>query len=156
MKSLAGTLAAPFPYFGGKALASSTVWEAFGTVDNYVEPFAGSAAMLLGAPEGKRVETLNDLDGFVANFWRAVSRDAEAVAEYADWPTNENDLLARHSWLVRERESLIDKLHADPEWYDAKAAGWWCITLCASWWHRYGFFNPCTFSFFPCSHNLRA
>ena len=37
MKSLAGTLAAPFPYFGGKALACETVWKAFGTVDNYVE-----------------------------------------------------------------------------------------------------------------------
>ena len=52
MKSLAGTLAAPFPWFGGKALACETVWAAFGQVDNYVEPFAGSAAMLLGAPSG--------------------------------------------------------------------------------------------------------
>lgn len=56
MKSLAGTLAAPFPWFGGKSLACADVWAAFGDVDNYVEPFAGSAAMLLGAPEGKRVE----------------------------------------------------------------------------------------------------
>lgn len=45
MKSLAGTLAAPFPYFGGKALACADVWAAFGEVDNYVEPFAGSAAI---------------------------------------------------------------------------------------------------------------
>jgi site-specific DNA-adenine methylase len=80
MKSLAGTLAAPFPYFGGKSLACATVWAAFGEVDNYVEPFAGSAAMLLGAPSGKRVETINDADGFVANFWRAVAADADAVA----------------------------------------------------------------------------
>ena len=101
MKSLAGTLAAPFPWFGGKALACEAVWAAFGDVDNYVEPFAGSAAMLLGAPDGKRVETINDADGFVANFWRAVSHDAEAVAAHADWPTNEADLFARHSWLVR-------------------------------------------------------
>ena len=26
MRSIAGTLAAPFPYFGGKALACETVW----------------------------------------------------------------------------------------------------------------------------------
>jgi site-specific DNA-adenine methylase len=52
MISIAGTLAAPFPWFGGKANACETVWQAFGAVDNYVEPFAGSAAMLLGAPEG--------------------------------------------------------------------------------------------------------
>jgi site-specific DNA-adenine methylase len=130
MKSLAGTLAAPFPYFGGKALACETVWSAFGVVDNYVEPFAGSAAMLLGAPEGKRVETINDADGFVANFWRAIARDPEAVAAHADWPTNEADLFARHSWLVRERQGLLDGLHSDPEWFDAKIAGWWCWGSC--------------------------
>jgi len=130
MKSLAGTLAAPFPWFGGKSLACETVWAAFGEVDNYVEPFAGSAAMLLGAPDGKRVETINDADGFVANFWRAVAHEAEAVAEHADWPTNEADLFARHSWLVRQRDGMLERLHADPEWYDAKVAGWWCWGAC--------------------------
>jgi DNA adenine methylase len=130
MKSIAGTLAAPFPWFGGKANACDTVWQAFGPVDNYVEPFAGSAAMLLGAPDGKRVETINDFDGFVANFWRAVGRDPEAVAHHADWPCNEVDLFARHSWLVRQRGSLTERLHADPDWYDAKIAGWWCWGAC--------------------------
>jgi site-specific DNA-adenine methylase len=130
MKSLAGTLAAPFPYFGGKALACEAVWAAFGDVDNYVEPFAGSAAMLLGAPEGRRIETINDADGFVANFWRAVSRDAEAVAAEADWPCNEVDLFARHSWLVRQKEGLVDTLNADPMFYDARIAGWWCWGAC--------------------------
>jgi DNA adenine methylase len=52
MISQAGTIAAPFPYFGGKSGACETVWKAFGTVDNYVEPFAGSAAMLLGVRNG--------------------------------------------------------------------------------------------------------
>ncbi len=130
MKSIAKTLAAPFPWFGGKANACEEVWTAFGHVDNYVEPFAGSAAMLLGAPEGKRVETINDFDGFVANFWRAIAHDPEAVAHHADWPCNENDLFARHSWLVRQRDGLTDRLHADPEYFDAKVAGWWCWGAC--------------------------
>lgn len=130
MKSIAGNLAAPFPWFGGKSNACAEVWQAFGHVDNYVEPFAGSAAMLLGAPEGKRIETINDFDGMVANFWRAIAADPEAVAHHADWPCNENDLFARHSWLVRHRESLTDQLHADPAWFDAKAAGWWCWGAC--------------------------
>ena len=129
MKSIAGTLAAPFPWFGGKSLACETVWSAFGVVDNYVEPFAGSAAMLLGAPDGKRVETINDKDGFVANFWRAVSFDADAVAEAADWPTNEADLLARHSWLVRQLPELERRLQ-EPHYFDAKIAGWWCWGAC--------------------------
>lgn len=127
-----GTLASPFPYFGGKSGACETVWQAFGCVDNYVEPFAGSAAMLLGAPDGKRIETINDADGFVANFWRAVSRDPDAVAESADWPCNEVDLFARHSWLVRQADTLKSKLHGDPDFYDAKIAGWWCWGSC-SW-----------------------
>lgn len=132
MKTLAGTLAAPFPYFGGKSLACSQVWQAFGDVRNYVEPFAGSAAMLLGAPEGmKFVATINDFDGFVANFWRAIAHAPDDVAHYADWPVNETDLFARHSWLVRQRETLNDRLHGDPEWFDAKIAGWWCWGACA-------------------------
>jgi hypothetical protein len=130
VKSIAETLAAPFPWFGGKSNACGPVWAAFGVVDNYVEPFAGSAAMLLGAPDGKRVETINDFDGFVANFWRAIAADPDAVAHHADWPCNEVDLFARHSWLVRQRDSLTTQLHADPAWFDAKIAGWWCWGSC--------------------------
>lgn len=126
MKSQSGDLAAPFPWFGGKSKAAKEVWAAFGTVKNYVEPFAGSAAMLLAAPDGKRIETINDADGFIANFWRAVAHDAGAVASAADWPVNETDLLARHSWLVRQSSGLLSRLHADPDYYDAKIAGWWC------------------------------
>lgn len=86
--------------------------------------------MLLGRPAPGKVETLNDLDGFVANFWRAVAHDAHAVADAADWPCNEADLFARHSWLVRHIPELLDRLHADPSYYDAKIAGWWCWGAC--------------------------
>ena len=123
-------LVAPFPWFGGKSRAAGPVWAALGDVDNYVEPFAGSAAMLLARPHQPRVETINDADGFVANFWRAVSSDAQAVANAADWPTNEADLFARHSWLVRQSGSLLDKLHGDPAFCDARIAGWWCWGQC--------------------------
>ena len=131
------TLTAPFPYFGGKSRACAQVWAAFGEVKNYVEPFCGSAAMLLGAPEGQRVETINDADGFVANFWRSVSKDDAAVAEAMDWPVNETDLFARHMWLVQQSEGLLARLHADPDYYDARIAGWWawgaCSWICSGW-----------------------
>lgn len=39
-------LKAPFPWFGGKSRVAPQVWERFGDVDNYVEPFAGSLAVL--------------------------------------------------------------------------------------------------------------
>lgn len=126
----AEALNAPFPYFGGKSKAAGLVWDAFGTVSNYVEPFAGSAAMLLRAPSGKRVETINDKDGFVANFWRGIALDPDAVAHHADWPCNETDLFARHSWLVRQAKDLTDRLHGDPDYFDAKIAGYWVWGLC--------------------------
>ena len=119
-------IATPFPWFGGKSRISSDVWRRFGPVQNYVEPFFGSGAVLLGRPRGASgIETVNDKDGFVANFWRAVSAEPEAVAVYADWPVNENDQHARHSWLVSQRETLTSRLEGDPEFFDAKIAGWW-------------------------------
>lgn len=122
-------LFAPFPYFGGKSRAGSLVWNAFGNVSNYVEPFAGSAAMLLASPEGKRIETINDADGFIANFWRAVAQDPEAVAHHADWLCSEVDLESRHAWLVNRSDRLRWQLE-DPDFYDAKIAGWWCWGAC--------------------------
>ena len=124
-------LQAPFPWFGGKSSVADVVWRRFGVVRNYVEPFMGSLAMLLGRPlpfDG--TETVNDADGFVANFWRATAHDPEAVAHYADWPVNENDLHARHVWLIGQRETITARLEGDPEWYDAKVAGWWCWGQC--------------------------
>jgi len=66
----------------------------------------------------------------VANFWRAVAHDPEAVAEWADWPVNENDKHARHLWLVGEREWLTRRLNGDPDFYDARIAGWWVWGVC--------------------------
>lgn len=123
-------LTAPFPYFGGKRRAVELVWPYFGDVKNYVEPFCGSLAMLLGSPEGKKVETVNDVDGFVVNFWRAVQADPVAVAAWADWPVSEIDLEARHAWLVNRKKRLRWSLE-DPDFYDAKTAGWWVWGACA-------------------------
>lgn len=120
----------PFPYFGGKSPVADVVWAALGDVPNYVEPFAGSAAVLLLRPQVGHIETINDADGFVANFWRAMSRDPVAVAEHADNPVNECDLHARHLWLIGERDRITDRLAGDADFFDAKAAGWWCWGLC--------------------------
>lgn len=123
-----------FPYPGGKSRIVSQVWRRFGAdVANYVEPCFGSGAVLLGRPgEHWRIaiETVNDACGFIANFWRATRSDPEAVAHHADWPVNENDLHARHIWLVNQMESMQSRLEGDPDWFDAKVAGWWCWGLC--------------------------
>ena len=78
------TLTAPFPYFGGKRRAAPAVWDALGDVGGYVEPFAGSAAVLLARPatKGRRVETLNDADGWLVNVWRSIQLNPAAVAQH--------------------------------------------------------------------------
>jgi len=119
------TLKAPFTYFGGKSAEADMVWQRFGNVPNYVEPFFGSGAILLGRPHAPGIETVNDADGLLSNFWRALQADPDAVAGYADWPINENDVHARHAWLVGQKESLQARLEGDPDYYDAKIAGWW-------------------------------
>lgn len=104
------------------------MWSALGDCDNYIEPFAGSLAVLLGRPvwHTGTTETVNDKDQYLANFWRALSHDPDAVAYHADWPVNEADLFARHMWLVSEgQRQMAAGMDADPDWYDAKIAGWW-------------------------------
>jgi DNA adenine methylase len=116
----ARTLTAPFPWFGGKSAVAPAVWAAIGDVPNYVEPFFGSGAVLLGRPAPfSGNETINDADGLVSNFWRAVQADPESTAHHADHPVNENDLHARHAWLVGELETLRARLEGDPSFYDA-------------------------------------
>jgi len=120
----------PWPWFGGKADAAEHVWSAFGDVDHYVEPFAGSLAVLLRRPHlanrAYHSETVNDLDGLLCNAWRAIAADPDAVAHAASWPVCEADLHARHlALLAWRRDGAAERLAADPDYYDARMAGWW-------------------------------
>src|SRR5262245_37263425 len=123
-KSGAVPLKAPFPYFGGKSRVAPLVWERFGSVPNYVEPFAGSLATLLGRPSEPKIETVNDKDCYLANFWRSLQNDPEATAYWADWPVNEADLHARHWWLVQQA-GFRERMRSDPDYFDSGIAGWW-------------------------------
>jgi DNA adenine methylase len=121
---------APFPYAGGKSRVAEIVWDHFDDVPNYVEPFAGSLAVLLGRPTAPGTETVNDLDSFLSNFWRALKNDPEAVAKWADFPVSEIDILARHDWLIAQND-FKKQMRANPDFYDVKIAGWWVWGLCA-------------------------
>ena len=118
--------------FGGKSRITAEVWRRFGDVPNFVDPFCGSCAVLLGRPASHKghIETVNDADGLLSNFWRSIKADPEQTAYWADWPVNENDLHARHAWLVGQRDSLVARLEGDPDFYDAKIAGWWVWGMC--------------------------
>lgn len=95
MESKVSDLRSPFPWFGGKSRVAHLVWERFGNVANYVEPFFGSGAVLLQRPGLAGI----DKDCFVANFWRALASDPDAVADAADNPVNEADQHARRGIL---------------------------------------------------------
>jgi len=122
-------LKAPFPWFGGKSRVADIVWERFGNVANYVEPFFGSGAVLLGRPHAPGMETVNDLDCYLANFWRAIKVNPSTTAAWADWPVNEAELEARHQWLVDQKE-FRQAVKSDPEYCDFRIAGWWVWGLC--------------------------
>ena len=127
----------PYPYFGGKSKIAKTVWQWFGDdIKNYIEQFVGSNAMLLARPnvnyDKLPKETINDKDGFVSNFWRCLAfGKAGDVARHADWPVNENDLHARHIWLVNQVSDFVPRLEADPEFCDSKIAGYWVWGMAA-------------------------
>jgi hypothetical protein len=117
------------------------IWPRFGDVDNYVEPFAGSLAVLLSRPHLPKTETVNDRDAYIANFWRAVKSDPEGVAEFADWPVNEADLHARHEWLV-SLDGFRHRMLTDPKYFNVKIAGYWVWGL--SSWIGSGWCDVCT------------
>jgi len=125
----------PFPFFGGKSQAAPAVWAALGDVRHFVEPFAGSLAVLLGRPHPinrhNHSETVNDVDGLLVNAWRAIQLAPEETAVHASWPVAEADLVARHLALVNWRaERQLEHLMGDPLWYDERMAGWWLNGLC--------------------------
>lgn len=135
-------LRAPFPYFGGKSEVAPLVWKRLGRPKQYIEPFCGSAAMLLAAPEPASLEVVNDINGFIANFWRSVKHQPAEVARWADYPVSHIDLGARHVWLLDQRARVGGELQ-DPLWPgDAQVAGWWlwgqCCWIGSGWcdWQR--------------------
>ena len=125
-------LKSPYPWFGGKARIATEVWKRFGGIRNYVEPFFGGGAVLLARPGWQPgalwTETVNDINAWLCNFWRAVQHDPDAVARYAADPVSELDLHARGDWLFYRPgvdAEFIERLRGDPDWYDAQSAGWW-------------------------------
>ena len=121
------TLTAPFTYPGGKSRIADLVWDVFGQVDCYIEPFCGSAAMALARPPNMPVtlEILNDIDGLLVNAWRSIAYAPDETVEYVDWWISELEQNSRHAWLLNRQDTLRKALEANPKYYDAEAAGYW-------------------------------
>lgn len=124
---------APFPYAGGKRRVADLVWDHFREIHHYVEPFCGSAAVLLSRPGGapeSGAETINDHNGLLINFWRAIKQSPQKVLEFAKAPPSAVELPARNERVRDHLGHLVDQLIDDPTWYHPQiAADWWyCIS----------------------------
>jgi hypothetical protein len=85
------------------------------------------------------METICDKDGYIANLWRALQGDPDAVAKFCDYPVNHADLKARRKYLIRNAQ-LLEKLVDDPDYFDTKMAGYWIWA--ASCWIGSGLTRP--------------
>ena len=130
----------PVPYYGAKFGAAPLIEQAMGPIVNLVIPFGGSLGCLLGRSEPARVETANDKDGLIVNAWRAIRAEPFAVAEACAMPVHELTLDAVHGWLLDERAPLSERLRADPQAYDLRAAAYWLWGRSA--WVGGGWCNP--------------
>lgn len=61
----------PVSYFGSKAAIAERIAALLPAHEHYVEPFGGSLAVLF-AKAPSQMETVNDLDGHLMNFWRVL------------------------------------------------------------------------------------
>ena len=114
-----------FTYFGNKAMISGLVWDLFGPMDAYVEPFVGCGSVLLSSPYPHRYEAINDSCCHLPNVFRSVKYHPEEVIDAACYARTELDLHMRHDYLISQRQTLHDLLMTDVKACDPELAGWW-------------------------------
>lgn len=73
----------PVAYYGGKQSLLSKILPLIPPHTRYVEPFLGGGAVYW-SKEPSEIEVINDLDGFVSNFYRVVKTDFEALKALVD------------------------------------------------------------------------
>lgn len=73
----------PIPYYGAKVMMAPRIARLLPPHEHYVEAFAGSLAVLLAKPQSA-METVNDLDGHLVNFWKVVRDKPDELCSLID------------------------------------------------------------------------
>lgn len=97
----------PLTYYGGKQRLSAQILPLMPSHRVYLEPFCGGAAMLFAKPRAER-ETLNDLDGQIVRFWRALrDRPDELAAAVAATPYSREEWKASRAPAEDDVEAAL-------------------------------------------------
>ena len=96
------TLVPPFPYFGGKMKIAAEIVSHFPEHDRYVEPFAGSLAVLLAKPP-EAYEVANDLDRRLIRFWRTLRERGDELERYCALTPH-----SREEYYIAKSEGEVD------------------------------------------------
>jgi DNA adenine methylase len=114
----------PIPYFGSKRLIAPKVWEMFGNVDRFVDPFMGGASVLLNRPhtlKKTQTEIVNDIDGHLVNFYRAIKYAPDELAERTKTIRSAVDVVA-YSRMLQRSQDTIAAMCDDIRFYDIDLA----------------------------------
>src|SRR5699024_6772243 len=126
--NMAGQVKPPFAYYGGKTTLAPQIAALLPTHDHYVEPFAGSLAVLL-AKTPSRAETVNDLDGDLMTFWRVLrDRPTEFERVCALTPHSRAELVVAADLDVEddlERARRVFVRLTQSRSHSMKQTGWW-------------------------------
>lgn len=118
-----------FAYYGGKARLAPWIASLLPQHRVYVEPFAGSAAVLFAKPPTSH-EILNDLDGQIVNFYRLLRErpeDLEMACRLTPY--------ARDEYLAADfDEPGIDDLERARRWYCRSTQGFGQSATVATGW----------------------
>ena len=104
------------PYFGGKSpvrkaarwIAPQIPWD---YKSHYCEPFAGMLGVLLSR-QRVAVETVNDLNGRIVNWWRVIRDCPEEFGRYMDWTPQASREEFEDCKLKLDSEDPIEKAAA--------------------------------------------
>jgi site-specific DNA-adenine methylase len=126
-----------FPYVGGKYLVAPKINRRFGEIDTRIDAFTGSSSWILASPPVK-YEIVNDLDGYVVNYLRAVKYAPDEIARHLDFPRAELELIAYHHYTRDKFTELVARLGGDPEYYDPVIAARWAYVMahCVMYEHK--------------------